>query len=489
MNEPSLAALALALLAAVGTAAEPATAAPAKLGLREALAQALERDPELRARRLAPDLARTGVDSARAAFDPTASAEASAGRTATPLTPADNLVGDREQAKAGVEALLPTGTTVGISGALDRARSDGAAAATSTARAGLSVNQALLRGFGLDANLVGVRQARLDVEISQYELRGYVSELAATVETTYWDLLAAGEQVGIVERSLAVARDQFEQVRVLIQVGRLAEVELAAAEAEVAVRASAAIDARFARDSARLRLLRLLAAPPGQEFTLNDAVQPPAAEPVDAAEHVQVALRLRPDLNQARLQRRRGDLELVRTRDGLLPKLDLFATLGRSGYAAAVGGSLHGEDGKGWDAAIGLRFSHQLGNRAAEAANRRAALSLEQVQESIANLENLAATEVRTACLELVRARDQIAATAATSRLQGEKARVEREKLRVGKSTALLVAQAERDWFQAQVAELQAAVRQLKDAVELYRLDGSLLERRGIAAAGGQPPE
>jgi len=35
----------------------------------------------------------------------------------------------------------------------------------------------------------------------------------------------------------------------------------------------------------------------------------------------------------------RNELDIVRTRNGLLPKLDLFATLGRSGYTDTVGGS------------------------------------------------------------------------------------------------------------------------------------------------------
>jgi outer membrane protein TolC len=56
----------------------------------------------------------------------------------------------------------------------------------------------------------------------------------------------------------------------------------------------------------------------------------------------------------------------------------------------------------------------------------------------------------------------------------------------VGKSTSLLVAQAQRDLVASQIAETQAVANYLKALVALYRLEGSLLQRRGIAAPGGE---
>ncbi len=56
--------------------------------------------------------------------------------------------------------------------------------------------------------------------------------------------------------------------------------------------------------------------------------------------HVALALRMRPDLNQARLLWQRDDLEIVKTRNGLLPRLDLFVTLGRTGFAESFGNSI-----------------------------------------------------------------------------------------------------------------------------------------------------
>ena len=122
-----------------------------------------------------------------------------------------------------------------------------------------------------------------------------------------------------------------------ITIGALAETELAAAQAEVALRRENLINARSNLAKARLSLLRLL----NPSETINwdtDIILEYLTElpdrPLDPVEqHVQVALKMRPDLNQARLLIRRGELDVVRTRNGLLPRLDAFITYGKTGYA------------------------------------------------------------------------------------------------------------------------------------------------------------
>jgi hypothetical protein len=98
------------------------------------------------------------------------------------------------------------------------------------------------------------------------------------------------------------------------------------------LRREALINARSARDASRLKLLRLIN-PPGaaaldRELAITDVPELPADDPASVAEHVALALRGRPELAQARLQLERGDLALLQTRNGLLPRLDLFITLG-----------------------------------------------------------------------------------------------------------------------------------------------------------------
>jgi outer membrane protein TolC len=211
-------------------------------------------------------------------------------------------------------------------------------------RIGVSVTQPLLRGFGLDVNLAALRQAGIDVKMSQYELRGFAEDLVASVQATYWDYALAQQQIAIVTQSLELAQQQLNDVTYRIDVGQRAETELAAAQAQVALREGNLIDARSALARTRLDLVRQIN-PDGADMWNRDVIlrTRPSVPEVDLGsveEHVAIAMRMRPDLNQARLQLQKDDLTVVRTKNGLLPQLDLFVDIGRTGYANSFSGSV-----------------------------------------------------------------------------------------------------------------------------------------------------
>jgi outer membrane protein TolC len=472
----------LLLVSGAARAADPAPAAPITLSVADAVLTSLANNRALAVERLAPALARTGELSAEAPFDLVLSGSATAAWDRSPAADGTFRDGDGQTLALGASRRLPSGTTLGVD--VDGRRDHPPEAAAT--RFGLSVTQSLLQGFGSDVNLAGVRQARLDTALSLQELRGVAANLVAQVEQGCWDYLLAGRRIEIVESSLRLAEGQLAEVRERIAVGRVAEIEQIAAEAEVALRRENLINARSALATARLNLLRLVNAPgPGaltRELVVTDVPSPPAADPDAVEAHVALADRLRPELVQARLQLERGELEVVKTRNGLLPRLDLFVGLGKTGYASSFVDSVD-PGGKGYDVKAGLTLSFPWQNRAARAAERRAVLTREQAAESVANLAQLGEVDVRGAWIEVARQREQAVATEATRKLQEEKLRAETEKFRVGKSTAFLVAQAQRDLLQAATDAESAVAGCLKALVELYRLEGSLLDRRGITVA------
>ena len=465
-------------------------AVPLEISIEEAVLLALENNRALRVRRLNPPIQRTFEEQERAVFDPVLSAEVSGSREKAESRAGRDTHDSSTGAGVGVSEFLPTGTEIGVDVTTDRTWGTSESEQHAT-RAGLTVTQALLRGIGLGPNLADLRQARLDTQFSEYELRGFAEALVAQVETTYWDYVLARRQVEIFEESLKLAEQQLEETRQRIRVGSLAETELAAAQAEVALRREALINARSGVATLRVRLLRLIH--PAALTARNREVTPqskPTAPPsgLDALEgHVGVALQMRPDMNQAQLLIQRGDLEIVKTKNGLLPRMDLFISLGKTGYANSFGRSV-GNIGDGYDVSAGLIFEFPVTNRDARARHRRAILTRRQLMESRRNLEDLVREDVEAAYIEVERAGQQVYATAATRRFQEEKLRAETAKFRVGKSTALLVAQAQRDLVASQVAEVEAVTNSLKARTNLFHLEGSLLERRGIAAPGGGRP-
>ena len=457
------------------------------LTIEEAVLMALEQNRGMAVARLSPQIQRTLEQTQRATFDPVLSGgmehenseEQSLSQFSSSVTTSETRA---VTGNAALDQQLPTGTHITLGSSTEIEKSDDSDVELAGTRMGLTVSQSLLKGLGPRVNLADLRQARLDTAISGYEFTAFVLTLVSQVEKGCWDYELAGKQADIVRESLRLAEQQLNETLERIRIGKLASVERAAAEAEVASRREALINAESTLTTTRLYLLRLLNESMSNGWSRAVKVRVPgdlqAPAPDDVEEHVQVALKMRPDLNEARLALERNELDVVKTRNGLLPKLDFFITLGQTGYADSFSKSVGSDDAH--DVTVGVVAQVPLGARSDRAAHRRAVLSREQAEYSVENLSQIVQVDVRTAYVELQRAEEQVAATRATQRLQEEKLRAETEKYRIGKSTSLLVAQAQRDYVQSQINEAQAVANSFKTAVDLYRLDGSLLLRRGL---------
>ncbi|MCB2215638.1 MAG: TolC family protein [Desulfobulbaceae bacterium] len=467
---------------------------PLELSVEQAVVSALENNRALVVEQFNHLIAGTFVDTERGVFDPTLFAEATLetyrqrsfneveGRLFS-------LDGDERTIVGGISQQLPTGTELSLEIAQQGGTRDDIRA-NDEARAGLNLTQALLRGGNLAANLAGIHRAQAAALASAYELRGFTENLVARVENAYWDYALATRQVEIFEESFALAQRQRDDIHTRIEVGQIAETEEVVANAELALRRQQLIDARNDREQARLSLLRLINPPSArgwdQDIRLSEKAVIPEVRLGSAEEHERLATRLRPDLNEARLQARRGELETVQTANGLLPRLDLFITLGKTGYARSFGESFTDLDGPGYNVSAGLAFELPVGNRAAKALDRRARAGYRQALHSIDNLQQLISLEVRTALLEVERSLQQIDASAARRILQEEVQRAETVRFRVGTATALDVARVQRDLLESRINEVEAIVNYRQALINLYLLDGTLLLRRGIDGPGAE---
>jgi outer membrane protein len=222
---------------------------PLKITTTEAVLLSLTNNRSLVVEKLNPAITKTFEDTERAVFDPKAAAKISGGRTN----------GER-QARAGAatedSSRMKVWASFPWNNSFPRAPPSALEATTEMensslyqdafywSRLGLTVNQAILRGYGSDVNLVRLRQARLETRMSEFELRGFTLALVAQVEETFWDYALAKRQVEIFEESLKVARQQVNETLALIEVGRLAKSELPAVQAEMAAQEQGLINAR-----------------------------------------------------------------------------------------------------------------------------------------------------------------------------------------------------------------------------------------------------
>ncbi len=471
---------------------------PLKITVKDAILIALENNRSLLVERINPSISKTFEDQEVAVFNPTVEAGVSTQRNDIKSLNQSgsynvNSINDVIQGSISLKNYFPTGTFVEAEAVTKSTDSDMYNETYSSTRLGLSITQSLLRGYGTDVNLAQLRQSRIETDITQYGLRGFSESLLAQVENTYWEYALSQRQMEIVEESLKLARQQITETEEMIKVGAMAESELVAVQAEVAAQQQGLINAKSNFESNRLRLLRLLN-PPGQTLWDREInmVHPPTLPEIklDVVEtHVALAIRMRPEMNQAKLDIQKEKLEIVRTKNGLLPKMDLFITLGKTGYADSFSGSVIDIDGDSYDMMAGINFKYPIFNRDAGAQHRRAILRRDQTEMALDNLKQLVELDVRNAYIEVNRTKEQVSASTATRKFQEEKMRIETEKFRVGLSVNFIVAQAQRDLLSSRINEVQAVVNYLKALINFYRQEGSLLERRGINAPGRDPIE
>lgn len=462
------------------------------LTLQDAVLSGLEQNDNFQVERLKPAISRTAEEIERAAFDPVLSASVSRTRgqdltgTSIRVTSIARDTGAVESTKSGVglQMATPLGGTVGLNADEDRQKLNDAEDTNSRRRDwDLTITQALLQGRGPDVTLARLRQSRLDTEISLYELQGGAEALVAQIEQGYWAFVLASRSLEIYRQSLAIAKEQVFEVNERIKVGSLAESEAAAAEAEAASRHQQLVAAEGAVVKARLNLLRLVnhgrQVDWQAQLQLTDVPELPALDMDTVESHVALGLSKRPDLNQARLQVRRRDLDVTQTKNGLLPKLDLFVSLGGSRFSESfVNRPDQSDNQKAY--AGGLTLQLPLGNREAKARHAAAGFSLNQATAALANMEQLVQVDVRSAYADVEQALAQVKAAEATRVLREKTETLEQEKFRLGRSTTLLVAQAQRDLVASQISQAEAVVGVRTALLNLYRLEGSLLAHRGI---------
>jgi outer membrane protein TolC len=460
----------------------------------EAIYWALQSNQSLRIERLRPEISATSIESAWGAFDTQLSAQGSVGsahsstlgpraKNSSSDTRVDNeRVSRNRDFSADLSGRLPTGTDYDLGIGINRSSTNSTYPFYSSS-VNLNITQNLLKGAGPKVNLVQVRTAENTYLISVYQLQQVLINLVTNVEMAYWDLYLAYRTLEIRLEAYQLAKDQRRRTEEFVRVGRDTPLGLFSAHAEEAARISDVINAVADVKKQRVLFLQLLnpeRAPQGWEtriFPKEDPVVP--SELLLPEQHVAVAMRYRPDLQQALLDVANGELEVVRTRNGLLPALDFFTDMGlAAGEDKLSDANSRLGDYPNWQ--VGLQFSYPLQNRVARAAYRRANFSKALADEAVINYKQTIEVNVRLAINEIERTKRLIDSTYITRRLREEELAAEIEKFRVGRSTQLLVAQAQRDLTAARVDEISAVVAHIKAYLTLFQNEGSILQRRGI---------
>lgn len=448
-----------------------------------------------------PRLAATGVREARGVFDPRLTAglshaddtrQLSAERSFT-FEPPEGvepvLATERTEGRVSLSTFFPSGTSLLVSAGMVRDDTN-FTPVEYDGRWSVEVSQSLLEGFGDDVHLVRVRQAATRTAQSMEEYRAAVLDLVARVEQAYWDLALARQVVSIRRAALELAREQLEVARDLVETGRESDSAVLAARAEHASRRADLLAARGQVRARTLDLLQMLDPEGRRRGVVLEPLDPPRVRRVEPDPEASEARARagRPELDRQRLEIADRRLEKVLAEDDLEPRLDLVASYGLTSLGRELSGGVELLDEFEFESyRLGVELGVPVFNRGAEARHVRARLAEEEAEADLARQRLAVTTEVRQAILGVVTQWPRIAATRQAVEAREEELEIERDRYEVGLATQLDVLEVQRLLTAARVDASTARVRYLQALTDLWRAEGTLLERRGVELAEARP--
>ncbi|MGC8793516.1 MAG: TolC family protein, partial [Bryobacteraceae bacterium] len=204
---------------------------------------------------------------------------------------------------------------------------------STTASFSLSIQQPLLRGFGLAVNNRNIRIAKNNRRVSDLAFRQQVITTVSAIISAYWDLVSFNENVRVKQQALALAEKLYEDNKKQVEIGTLAPIEVVRAEAEVASSRQALVQAetQLLQQETLIKnaLSRTGVASPliaDARIVPTDRITVPPTEAISPVQDlIEAALKNRPDVAQIELQIENTRIGLKGSRNNLLPQLDVVA--------------------------------------------------------------------------------------------------------------------------------------------------------------------
>jgi outer membrane protein len=471
-----------------------------ELSLRDAIQMALQHNLDIERQRFGPQIARTEVEKARAAFDPITGLDASLGsRKVLPeqiigvggalltqsLTIALYEIAPYLQQKivtgAGYEIRF-LHTREDISGNLRAVIPDPRYESSIE----LIFRQPLLRDFGIAVNTAQIRQTQYAEQSAEQVVLQTILDTVFDVQQRYWELTFRLQDLDAKRESQKLAEDFLAENKVRVELGTLAPIELVQAETQVKTRQGDVIVAVAAVREAEDLLKEVLNIPEtlGTWFIRIRPIDSPPfvpVSPISLEEQIDLALKNRPDFVQSQLDIASREISREVARNQRLPRLDLEA----QGSILALGergteGFSNLVDTEGHEWLVTLRFQYPLGNRFARHELQKRNLELQQALVDQRQLKRTIVRQLRQAIRDIDTTLQRVEVTRAATVLAQTQLEAEQEKFRLGLSTSFVVLDFQEDLTIARSEETRAVSDYNIALAQLDQITGTL--HYGVAA-------
>lgn len=354
-------------------------------------------------------------------------------------------------------------------------------AQNSAARAGVALNQPLLRGLAT-AGQDTVRRARAQRDSSMFAAQLAAEENLRDIVVAYWELAYATEALGVAERSFSLGKKQLEQTAESRRAGMVAPNAVKAVEYQLAVREEALLRARLELRTRSMELRRLVALDVEDETEMLYPVERFAVDErvFHLDQLLERSLERNPELSQLVADKKVADIELGMAKDLHKPQLDLTVDAALIGNGDDFGNAL-GEVGSTNTYEVGARLtlSYELGG-ARSAAVRSAEKKKSAVTVNAADRAYRVRAEVITGYEVVMAARQRVTLAEKAIALAKETLDSEQANFQAGRSSTYTVLDRQAEVVDSERIHARAIADYHQAVARLELLTGDLLEHYGV---------
>lgn len=447
----------------------------------------------------APDLAQASLDieiaearileaTARDDWQVRADLEASLGRSASAFVDRQTSV----TASGSLTRLLPTGGSFSIGAASSWTDSESSLpdnplvpgnSTEWTDSITATLTHPLWRNRGRDISYAAVTRATYQRDATRLQRQVSAISVVQSVVAAYWDLVLAEQEVAIAEASLGLAEERLRLTKAGIKGGKVADAEALAVEQAIATRTEELLAAELAIVDRSIVLRRATGMQIGPDALVLrvDAAVNPDDRAWSLNSLLEVAYTASPELARLSVDQKTTEIDVLVTKEGLLPQLDAALVLGPTGSDDTFSGALKNmatfDD---YQVRATLTYQQSLGARDVRGRLRVAEGQLAKIKVTASDIKLQLAQSLSRAIGQLELAKRRVALAERTIELAQRNIDVELTRFGLGKSTNFDVLQRQDELKQARLRRVRALIDWRKAEGSVMALTGELLPFYGI---------
>ncbi len=386
------------------------------------------------------------------------------------------------------------------------------------------VTQHLLQGFGPKINRRFILEAKNNRRITDSSFRQQVIYTINQVESIYWSLVSAYEDVQAKERALNQSTSLTVDNRKQLEIGTLAPLDVVTSDSAVATDKQSLITSKSNLEYQQLLMKQAIARNLNDPQLANAPVVPTdrvgldrlPEEDMQVEDLVKLAFVNNPQIEQAVLNMKNNEITIRGEKNGLLPVVDAFGFYGTSAlggqqnpnlncatstiagsgtggtFTPCPAGSVAGTQGYGGvlqnlvtnnnpDYGVGVNVTIPLRNRVAQADQARSQMEYRQSEMRLQQLYTQIRIQVINAQYALTNDRANVEAAQTARDFNAQSLDAEQKKYKLGASTTANVLTQERTLATGENNLIAATARYAEDRSALEQILSNTLDKYGIS--------